>query len=192
MPASERLTAAGASLLVVDVQDKLLAAIPRSSHVVAHCSRLIQAAALLHIPVLATEQYPKGLGPTAAALRARLPVIDAKTQFHAADAVGLTSPEANAPIRHVTVVGIETHVCILQTALELLRRGFAVQVPADAVGARGELDHTIALRRIEMAGGVVTTTETVMFEWTERSDHPAFKSISALVKEFDPEKGISP
>ena len=190
MPAPERLAAPGAALLVVDVQDRLLALIRRGPLVVANVDRLIRGANLLGIPVIATEQYPKGLGPTVDALVPLLPDRRAKTLFHAADAAGLISPEHAAPIRHVCVCGIESHVCVLQTAIELLRRGFAVQVPTDAVAARGEEDHRAALRRLEASGAAITTTESVLFEWTERSDHPAFKSISALVKGFAPPKPL--
>ncbi len=186
MQRSERLTASGAALLVVDVQDRLVRLIRRGPLVIANVERLVRAASLLGVPVLATEQYPKGLGPTVDVLLPLLPVRRAKTLFHAADAAGLASPEACLPIRHVAVVGIESHVCIMQTALELLQRGFAVQVPTDAVASRGEEDHRAALRRLESAGATITTTEAVMFEWTERSDHPAFKAISGLVKDFVP------
>ena len=134
--------------------------------------------------MLATEQYPRGLGPTVASLAALLPAPTAKTLFHAADAVA--DELARRAVRRVTIVGIEAHVCIAQTALELLHRGFEVQVPADAVGSRSDFDAEIALRRLERAGAVITTTEAVLFEWTERSDRPEFKAISALVKDFHP------
>jgi nicotinamidase-related amidase len=84
----------------------------------------------------------------------------------------------------VTIAGIEAHVCVAQTAIELLSMGFRVQVPADAVGSRGRFDWEIALRRLESAGAVISTTEAVLFEWVECSDEPRFKAISALIKEF--------
>ena len=186
MPTPERLTALGAALLVIDVQERLIRLIRRGDLVIANTERLVRAANLLGVPVLATEQYPKGLGPTVDSLLPLLPVRREKTLFQAADAAGLIAPEANAPIRHIAVAGIESHVCVMQTALELLRRGFAVQVPTDAVASRGEEDHRAALRRLEASGATITTTEAILFEWTERSDHPAFKAISALVKDFKP------
>ena len=82
----------------------------------------------------------------------------------------------------MTVVGIEAHVCIAQTALELLDLGFRVQVPADAVASRHKLDWEFGLRRLEQAGAVVSSTESALFEWTERSDRPEFKTISEIVK----------
>lgn len=180
----EHFPAEDAALLVVDVQEKLLPATGApGTRVVANAQRLIRAARLLEIPVLATEQYPKGLGPTVASLAAMIPVRHAKTTFQAADAAGLISADSASSIRHVTLVGLESHVCILQTALELLRRGFRVQVVADAIASRDRFDHDSALSRLRSSGVIVTTTEAVLFEWIGGSDHPAFKGISALVKE---------
>jgi nicotinamidase-related amidase len=88
-------------------------------------------------------------------------------------------------IQHVTVAGIEAHVCVAQTALELLDLGFRVQVPADGVGSRRKIDWEFALRRLEHAGAVVSTTESVLFEWTEKSDRPEFKVISELIKSLN-------
>jgi nicotinamidase-related amidase len=186
MALSDRLTSQGAALLVVDVQEKLIRLIPNGPLVIANTVRLIHAARLLQIPVFATEQYPKGLGPTVPSLAKLIPDRLAKTTFHCAGAPGLISSLADARIRHVTVVGIEAHVCVAQTALELTMLGFQVQVSADAIASRSEFDWEIALRRLEHAGVIVSSSEAVLFEWTERSDHPQFKSISALVKEFVP------
>lgn len=86
-------------------------------------------------------------------------------------------------VRHVTLAGAEAHVCVAQTALDLLDLGFRVQVPADAVGSRSPFDRDVALRRLEAAGAVISTTEAVLFEWCETADRPEFKAISALVKE---------
>lgn len=187
MTSSKRFPASGAALLIIDVQEKLLpATLGEGAGVVANARRLIRAARLLQIPVLATEQYPKGLGPTVVALAELLPDRRPKTSFQAADAAGLMKAETESPIRHVTLVGIEAHVCILQTALELIDRGFGVQVVADAVTSRVYSDYASALRRLEFAGVVLTTTEAVMFEWVGGSEHPAFKGISAIVKEIQP------
>ena len=183
MSFAQHFPADNAALLVVDVQEKLLPATGSpGKRVVANVHRLISAARLLEIPVLATEQYPKGLGPTVASLADAIPVRHAKTTFQAADAAGLISADSASSIRHVTLVGLETHVCILQTALELLRRGFRVQVVADAIASRDQFDHDSALSRLQSSGAILTTTEAVMFEWIGSSDHPAFKAISALVK----------
>ncbi len=181
MPSPGRFPSEAAALLVVDVQTKLIERMRFGPLVIANTTRLIQAARLLEIPVFATEQYPKGLGPTVDLLFELLPERIPKTEFSAAKASGIAPP-----IRHVTLVGIEAHVCILQTALDLLGFGFGVQVVTDAVSSRDEFDREIAFRRLEQAGAILTTTEAVLFEWVGRSDHPVFKSISALVRDFVP------
>ena len=183
MPVLDRLIAKDAALLVVDVQEKLLRAIREPERLLDNVERLARAAAILGIPTFATEQYPQGLGPTVDRLAALIPDRPAKTTFHALGAPGIAEGLAIRGIRHVAVVGIEAHVCVAQTALELLRIGYEVQVPADAVGSRFAVDREFALRRVEHAGAVVTTTESALFEWAEGADHPRFREISALVKE---------
>jgi nicotinamidase-related amidase len=188
MRLTERLTGQHGALLVVDVQEKLLEHILDREGVIANSLRLVKGAQHLHMPVWATEQYPKGLGPTIAPLAELIPRRPAKTTFHCCAVPQLLEQLYGRQIRHVTLVGIEAHVCVAQTALELLGLGFHVQVPADAVGSRHKIDWEFALRRIEHAGAIVSTTEAVLFEWTERSDRPEFKAISALVKEADLER----
>ncbi|WP_435009366.1 hydrolase [Tundrisphaera lichenicola] len=183
MSKQERFRAGDGALLVVDVQEKLLPSIRDRDHLLTQVIRLIRGAGILEIPTFATEQYPKGLGPTVPELAGLILDRAAKTTFHALGAPGISESLASRGIRHVTLVGIEAHVCIAQTSLELLRLGYEVQVPADAVGSRFAVDYEFALRRLERAGAVVSTTESVLFEWTEGAEHPKFKQISALVKE---------
>jgi nicotinamidase-related amidase len=182
MRLTQRLTGRHAALLAVDLQDKLLALIPDHERVVANVVTLIQGAKLLNLPVWATEQYPRGLGPTTHAIAELIPDRPAKTTFHCCAVPQLLEQLYGRNVRHVTVAGIETHVCVAQTALELLELGFQVQVPADAVASRHKIDWEFALRRLERAGAVVSTTESVLFEWTETSDRPEFKLISELIK----------
>lgn len=181
-----RQTARDGGLLIVDMQQKLLDRMRYGGLIVANCVRLGKAAQALHIPVWATEQYPQGLGPTVPELAELVPERPAKTTFHCCGVSTLIEQLHGRGLKHVTLVGIEAHVCVAQTALELMRMGLTVQVPADAVGSRGTLDWEIALRRLERAGAVLTTTEAVLFEWLESAEHPAFKTISALVKDFTP------
>jgi nicotinamidase-related amidase len=184
MRITERLTADHAALIVVDVQTKLISRIKHGNLVIANAVRLVRAAEQLGIPVWGTEQYPEGLGPTVPELTALLPHRSAKTTFHCCSVPELLEQLYGRRIRHITLTGIEAHVCIAQTALELLNLGFRVQVPADAVASRSEIDSHYALRRLELAGAVVSTTEAVLFEWTECSDRPQFKAISDLIKSF--------
>ncbi|HEV3162721.1 MAG TPA: hydrolase [Isosphaeraceae bacterium] len=182
----DRLTATHGALLIVDVQEKLMPLIEERNLVIANGVRLVKAAKLLQIPVFATEQYPKGLGPTVPELAELIPHRPDKTVFQCCAVPEFVEQLHGRGIEHVTLAGIETHVCIAQTALELMSLGFRVQVPADAVSSRSKLDWDFALRRLAVAGAVVSTTEAVLFEWVERSDHPQFKAISTLVKEFTP------
>jgi nicotinamidase-related amidase len=167
------------------MQDKLLNLIPDHEKVVANAVALIKGAKALDLPTWATEQYPRGLGPTTAAVAELIPERPAKTTFHCCAVGQLLEQLYGRHVRHVTLVGIETHVCVAQTALELLDLGFQVQVPADAVASRHKIDWEFALRRLERAGAVVSTTESALFEWTETADRPEFKAISNLIKEMD-------
>lgn len=183
MPTIDRMIATDGALLVVDLQERLLRGIDGRDRVVANALRLARAAALLEIPTLATEQNPEKLGPSLPEIALLIPERPAKMTFHACGAPGIAEALRAGYVRHVTLVGIEAHVCVAQTALELLRLGYRVQVPVDAVGSRYALDRDVAIRRMEQAGAVVTTAEAALFEWAESADHPKFKQISALVKE---------
>jgi nicotinamidase-related amidase len=174
------------ALLVVDVQEKLLPLIPRSPQLVWNIRRLLDGAAALGVRTLATEQYPQGLGPTTAELAQRLENIPAKLAFSCAECGELFAGLADQGIWKILVCGIETHVCVSQTVHDLLGEGFRVYVAADAVAARGSLDHEMALRRMDSAGATLTTTEATLFEWCERAGSPEFKKISALVRESPP------
>jgi nicotinamidase-related amidase len=184
MASLERMTGRDGALLVVDAQEKLLRLIDDAPLAVANTVRLVKAARAMGIPYWATEQYPQGLGPTTTAIAELIPHRAPKTMFHCCAVPEIVEQLHGRRVRHVTLAGIEAHVCVAQTALELLGMGFRVQVPADAVASRSRLDRDFALRRLEHAGAVVSTTEAVLFEWVECSDSPHFKVISALVKDF--------
>jgi nicotinamidase-related amidase len=177
-----RLTAADSALLVIDVQERLLAAIPTAPLLLLNLTFLLDAARLIGVPVLATEQYPKGLGPTHPAVAERLPPERPAKVAFSCGAV----PEIVEGLRGrsaVLLAGMETHVCVLHTGLDLLERGLAVFVAADAVAGRFAADHELALRRLERAGAVLTTAETAVFEWLGTAAAPQFKAVSALVQE---------
>jgi nicotinamidase-related amidase len=184
MAIQERLVGRHGALLVVDLQEKLVPSIHDRDLVIANTIRLVKAAKVLDLPVWATEQYPKGLGPSIPEIVELIPRRSAKTTFHCCSVGEFVEGLHGRGVRHVTLAGIEAHVCVAQTAIELLSMGFQVQVPADAVGSRGRFDWEIALRRLQHAGAIISTTEAIMFEWVECSDEPRFKAISALIKEF--------
>ncbi|MGE0373960.1 MAG: hydrolase [Planctomycetaceae bacterium] len=169
-------------LLIVDMQAKLLPFIATAPQVIANCVALVKAARLLGPPVFATEQYPQGLGGTTPELAELLGELPDKFRFSCAEALGWGTTSLQSH-RQVVVAGIEAHVCVLQTTFDLLAAGFQVFVPADAIGSRSELDWRIALDRMAGGGAIITTTESVLFEWCETSNAPEFKQLSQLVKD---------
>ncbi len=184
---AELMSRTDTGLLVVDVQEKLIRLIPGHERIVFNIRRLLDGAAILGVPSTATEQYPQGLGHTVPELAVRLQDIPAKVAFSCGETPQVLRSWAAEGRRKVLVVGIETHVCIQQTVLDLLAEGFRVYVAVDAVGARGDIDHRTALGRMSLSGATLTTTESALFEWCERAGTPEFKQISALVKEALPE-----
>lgn len=171
------------ALLIVDVQDKLLRAIPDAERLVWNIGRLVEAAAALGVETLATEQYPKGLGHTVSSLASRLGGIPEKLAFSAVGCDALRSRLETLDRPNLLVCGIETHVCVQQTALDLLHAGFRVFVAMDAVASRAPFDRDIALQRMVASGVTPTTVESAMFEWCETAAAPEFKLISQLVKQ---------
>jgi nicotinamidase-related amidase len=178
------------ALLVVDVQDKLIGLVPGHERIVWNIGRLLDGAAILGVPSAATEQYPQGLGPTAAALAQRLAArnvkIPAKLTFSCGECAAIFAGWRDRGIYKVLVCGIETHVCVQQTVLDLLTDGFRVYVAVDAVGSRFDIDHGTALRRMDASGATLTTTESALFEWCQAAGTPEFKQISALVRQAAP------
>ncbi|MEZ6114785.1 MAG: hydrolase, partial [Pirellulaceae bacterium] len=170
------------ALLVVDVQEKLIPLIPGHERLVWNIRRLIDGAAVLGVAVAGTEQYPRGLGHTIAELRDRLGELPEKLLFSCGGCPELFERWRDAGIYKILLCGIESHVCVQQTAFDLLGEGFQVYLAVDAVGARFSIDHQTALRRMETAGASLTTTESALFEWCEAAGTPEFKQISALVR----------
>jgi len=166
-------------LLVVDVQERLLPAIHDGETILANCIWLAGVARRLRVPVVVSEQYPAGLGPTAAPLKAVLDgahYVD-KTHFSCVSDGCLAGTEVEAR-RQVIVVGTEAHVCVLQTVLELRWQGKEVFVVADAVGSRKPADKELALARMRAHGVEVVSREMVAFEWLKRSATAQFREIN--------------
>lgn len=180
----ELISRANCRLLIVDVQEKLIPLIPVADQFIKNCRKLIDAALALGIPAFGTEQYPRGLGPTVSELAAPLGTMPEKLRFSCAEVLGWTGPLNEPDAKdQVIVAGIEAHVCVLQTVLDLLAVGYRVYVPADAVASRKKLDWKVALDRMSLHGAVITTTESVLFECCEVAGTEEFKTISRLVKE---------
>ena len=181
----ELLHRASSRLLIVDVQEKLVAALSESTRerLVANCRFLVEGARLLGVPVTATEQYPQGLGPTVASLAELISERPAKKRFSAVECLGWpTAADAIDDRFQIAVAGMETHVCVMQTVLDLLAAGYQTTVVADAVAARGDRDHQTALERMASSGATISTAEAVLFEWCESAAAPEFRQLSALVK----------
>jgi nicotinamidase-related amidase len=165
-----------ATLIVVDVQEGFR---PYESFagVADACAKLVQAARILDVPRVVSEQYPKGLGHTAPEVGLEDELTIEKSVFSAARADGFDLGGREQAV----VCGIETHVCVSQTVHDLLERGIEVHVPADAVGSRHAIDYERGLERLERAGAVVTTVEAALFELLERAGTPEFKAIQKLI-----------
>jgi len=179
----KRLRAENSVLIEIDIQDKLLAKIPTADALVRNAGFLLDVGSLLQVPIRATVQYPKGLGPTNAEIARRLPAVAEKTAFSCCGAGTFLEELEMLQRPNVVLVGMETHVCILQTALDLLEAGLHLHLPVDALASRTRLDHDTALNRMERAGAVLTTVEAVAFEWLRDSTHPHFKAVSKMVVE---------
>jgi nicotinamidase-related amidase len=177
------MTAADTGLLVIDVQEKLVPLIRSTDGLVRNIAFLLDGAQLLGMTVQATEQYPKGLGPTVPELARRLPERPDKVAFSSCAVPSIVDGFYRAARPKIVLAGIETHVCVLHTALDLLGYDFRVYVAVDAVGSRAAIDHEVALRRLEKVGAILTTTETCLFEWIGGASHAQFKAISRLVQD---------
>jgi nicotinamidase-related amidase len=182
----ELMSADDTGLLMIDVQGKLVGLIDSHQRMVWNIRRLLDGAKLLGVPILATEQYPQGLGPTTPELAQRLDRILDKTAFSCGACEGICSELEATDRRKWLVCGIEAHVCVQQTVLDLVADGFSIYVAADAIGSRNKFDYDIALRRMESSGATITTTEAALFEWCENSHVPQFKQISQLIRETSP------
>ena len=174
----------GCVLVVVDIQEKLLPAINDFMSVLDRSVKMVTAAQALEVPILFTQQYSRGLGPTHAALTSLLPEFShlEKTTFNCFGAEGFSESLERLGAKTLVIIGIEAHICVCQTALEALQRGYDVHVVADAVGSRTTANKSIGLERIKQAGGVITGSELTIYEWVERSDSAGFKLILPLLK----------
>jgi nicotinamidase-related amidase len=179
------LDRSNALLLVVDVQERLAKAMPSAplATLEKNAAVLIQAARRLGMPVVATEQYPKGLGPTVASLRELLPADPmTKMEFSCGASKPIAREILGTGRRQVVVAGMEAHVCVFQTVRDLLRGGFSVFVVQDAVISRSEGNRAVGLGLCERAGAVLTSTETVLFDLLGMAGTPEFKELAALIR----------
>jgi nicotinamidase-related amidase len=177
-----------AALVVIDVQEAFRKVVPDFDEVARACSTMIRGAEAVGIPILVTEQYPKGLGRTASEVAGSLPDgVEAieKVCFSAPEADGFDLDGRDQAI----VCGIETHVCVNQTVLDLLDEGVEVHVVGDGVGSRTAANKEVGLQKIERAGAVISSVETALFELVGRAGTDEFKLVQRLVLEYAPNPG---
>jgi nicotinamidase-related amidase len=182
---SGKLDRDSTALVVVDVQEGFRKAIPDFERVAKATATLVAGAEALGIPILITEQYPKGLGETAPEVAEYLPdgaqPIE-KVVFSAAEAEGFDLSDRGQAL----VCGIETHVCVSQTVIDLLEGGMDVQVPLDAVASRTEENKRVGLHKMERAGAALTSVETALFELLGRAGTDEFKEVQRLILDYAP------
>ena len=180
---AKRLQLAESVLLVCDLQEKLRSTIFKFPHVVHTSRQMLHVAQMLDIPVIVTEQYRKGLGRTVSELDISRATCFEKGQFSMLTS-DVRSKISDLGRSQVLLVGIEAHVCILQTALDLLEDGKDVFLIADAISSSRALDRSAALMRLHKAGAVITTAESAILEMLKTKDHPKFKELMPLLKLF--------
>ncbi len=183
-PSSDLCRADDAVLVLIDIQSRLSAAMPQTARaqVLKNATILAQAALQLDIPLIITRQYPKGLGNTEPAIPTQTATTIDKTTFSCFRTDGFPQTLEQSTRRQVILAGMESHVCILQTAFDLLAGDYQVFVAEDAVCSRVAANHHNAMTRMTQHKITVTNTESILFEWLEDAGHPRFKSISCLIK----------
>ncbi len=175
----EELTA----ILVIDVQDKLIRPIENNDAIINNIRKILDVGNILKIDILFSEQNPKKLGSTVNVLCEKENTnIYSKMTFSSFECKQLMKVLRKLEVQNVLLCGIETHICVQQTALDLISAGMKVYIPIDATGSQNSIDCKTAIRRLEFAGAIISTTEAIIFEWCRTADRLEFKQISEIVK----------
>jgi nicotinamidase-related amidase len=173
------------AVVLIDVQEKFLPVISGAAAMTAKQKVMLKACAELGLRTIIFEQYPKGLGPTIPELKELVkpewPVME-KTSFSCFGSAGFRSETARTACKTLILMGIETHVCVQQTALDAMAAGYSAVVPADAVSSRSEFDRDTSLSLMRHSGVWVTTVESILFALMKDSSHPAFRAVSKIIK----------
>ena len=181
----QRLSSENSLLVIVDVQERLLPAILDGRQIVFNVRRLLKAAEAIGVPVIVTEQYPQGLGNTVQELLPYIPegtAVLPKKSFSIYDDERIRDEIENRQRSQIILCGVESHVCVQQSAFDLCAER-KVHIVVDAIGSRFASNKETALRRFESSGIILTTTESLLFEWCRTAEHPQFKMFSRLAKE---------
>ena len=181
---SKLLKPESTALLIIDIQERILPVISNNERVVEYTLKLIKGFRALGLPIYYTEQYPKGLGPTARLIMDELGDLKPfdKMSFSCSGAGELFNEFKRKNLSQIVVCGVESHVCVQQTVLDLIENGLQVNLAADAVSSRKEIDYLTALDRMRHHGVEVTTTEAILFELLNVCGTPQFKEVSKIVK----------
>jgi len=182
----QRLTPENSLLVIIDVQERLLPAVLYQQQIIFNVRRLLEAAQAIGVPVVVTEQYPQGLGSTTQELAPYIPAGTAvlpKKSFSVYDDERIRTEIDNHRRSQIILCGVEAHVCVQQSAFDLLGAEKEIYIVVDAIGSRFANNRDMALRRFESSGMVLTSTESLLFEWCRSAEHPQFKMFSRLAKE---------
>ena len=181
---SQILSRERALFLVIDFQQKLLAAIKESESLLQNCVKLIRFAKIFGLPIIWTEQYPKGLGYTDDSVKSELDHLKPveKLSFSCFGEPGFVQLLSGYPTTQLIICGIETHICVEQTALDAIEAGYQTHVVSDACGSRKGSDHDLGLHKMAQAGAILTSAEMAMYEIITRSDAKEFREVLKIVK----------
>jgi nicotinamidase-related amidase len=171
-------------LVIVDVQEKLMGVMGRRERVIDRVSKLLDLARVFELPVIVTEQNPKNLGPTLPAIQEALPAYEPieKTHFNCCDVSAFNECVERNRLQNLILTGVETHVCVFQTCISFLDRGYAVHVPHHGVDSRTEDNWRIGLSLMGEAGATITSTETIIFQILKKAGTPEFKALLKSIK----------
>lgn len=172
------------ALLIIDLQERILPVIRNYETVLENTVKLIKGFKAMQLPVYFTEQYPNGLGPTSQKILEELSGFTAyqKMSFSCFGAENIFDEFHKKKLSQIVICGVESHVCVQQTVLDLMANGYQINVAADAVSSRKEIDYNIALKRMRTLGAEITTAESILFELLEICGTPEFKEVSKIVK----------
>lgn len=182
---NQEISKKNTGLFVIDVQEKLFPHVDHPCDILDKMQLAIEGCQILGLPIIFSEQYTKGLGHTIASLRNLVPddqIYLEKTSFSCLKDKSITDAIKNLPMKNWILMGLETHVCVLQTAKDLIRNGYHVIILNDATSSRSVYDFSTAIAELRDIGARVTSTETILFELTENSQDPKFKEISHIIK----------
>jgi nicotinamidase-related amidase len=178
------LNAADTGLLVIDVQEKLMEVMAKGQRVIDNINRLLVLSQLYKLPLILTEQYPKWLGPTISEIRESLPTYEPikKMHFNCCDADAFNDRLASEGPKNIILVGVETHICIFQTCVSILEKGYHVHVPQDAVDSRTDENWRVGLELMKEAGASITSTETVIYQILKKAGTKELKKMLKMMK----------